>query len=176
VAAYIKTINADGTGETTIYTDPGRGGCVSWSSTNVLIFDNEINPNSVSSDEIWSIRPDGSGLSRLTNNSTCDNRPSVSPDGTKILFCRAHGAGGIGTDRLHTMNIDGSGESQVMIPVSNDLYRNEWSPDGTKIVFEMSMGGGNYDIAIANIDGSNVTRLTDSATDECLPDWGVARE
>ena len=43
---------------------------------------------------------DGSNLTNLTNNSAADNRPSWSPDGTKIVF---------GTNR------DGNDEIYVMI-------------------------------------------------------------
>lgn len=39
--------------------------------------------------EIYSLNPDGSGLKRLTNNSTSeDGAPIWSPDGSKIVFER----------------------------------------------------------------------------------------
>ncbi len=36
--------------------------------------------------EIYSMNPDGSGQTNLTNNSTVDVNPAWSPDGTKIAF------------------------------------------------------------------------------------------
>ena len=39
-----------------------------------------------------------------------------------------------------------------------------WSPDGTRIAFKSTRGGnGKWDIYVMNADGSNITRLTDTA-------------
>jgi len=171
---YIGIVNADGTGERIIYSDPGRGGGFSWApKTDMIVFNNETVPNSASSDEIWKIKLDGTGCVRLTNNAVADTRPSVSPDGSKILFCRATGGG----ERLFVMNMDGSNVTQVVVAVSgnNNQYRNEWSPDGTRLCFELQVGG-NIDIAVANADGSGMIAIANTAFTESLPDWGVARE
>ncbi len=44
------------------------------------------------------------------------------------------------------------------------------SPDGQQIVF-MSRREGNWDIYVANIDGSGLQRLTDDPADDGLPTW-----
>jgi Tol biopolymer transport system component len=46
-----------------------------------------------------------------------------------------------------------------------------WSPDGTRIAFKSTRGGnGKWDVYVMNADGSNVTRLTDTANNHD-PAW-----
>jgi dipeptidyl aminopeptidase/acylaminoacyl peptidase len=44
------------------------------------------------------------------------------------------------------------------------------SPDGKRVAF-MSRRTGNWDIYIADVDGSNLQRLTDDPADDGLPTW-----
>lgn len=74
--------------------------------------------------EVYSARPDGSGVTRLTSDSSHDLRPVWSPDGTKLAFI----SGRDGGYRLYLMNADGS-EVKSAGPVEHFA----WSPDGTKI-------------------------------------------
>ena len=46
-----------------------------------------------------------------------------------------------------------------------------WSPDGTKIAFESRLGGSTLDICVMNADGSNQTKLTNSAAEDFQPAW-----
>jgi TolB protein len=45
-----------------------------------------------------------------------------------------------------------------------------WSPDGRKIAFHRDSGG-NVDIYVMNVDGSNVRRLTNTPGPDTLPTW-----
>jgi TolB protein len=109
--------------------------------------------------EIYIMRPDGSGQTRLTNTVGIDLSPSLSPDGRRIAF--SHGPDGAQT--LWLMNRDGSGLTQVT--TSGDAGQPSWSPDGTKILFRW-YGVGLFTI---NPDGSGRTQLT--AVNDGMMSW-----
>lgn len=111
--------------------------------------------------EIYAIDPDSSDLYRLTNNSTDDMAPAISPDGARIAFRSA-------TD-IYVMNIDGT-ERQRLTDTSVYDSHPDWSPDGTQIAF-VSERDGNREIYIMDADGSNVQRLTNDLADDMRPDW-----
>jgi Bacterial Ig-like domain (group 2) len=56
---------------------------------------------------IYSVRPDGSGLTRLTSYGASDETPALSPDRGRIPFVR-HAALGMTDGRIYVMNADGS--------------------------------------------------------------------
>ena len=93
--------------------------------------------------EIYTMNPDGSQQTRLTNNAADDTDPNWSPDGTKIAFMR-------GYNGVYLMNADGSNQ----IWLSNGGLPS-WSPDGTKIAFYYY-----GDIYVMNADGSNQVNIT----------------
>ncbi len=66
-------------------------------------------------DEIWTVRPDGGGITRLTNNADTDFAPAVSPDGTRIAFSSSR---------------DGDFELYVMFADGQVQIRNTLSPMG----------------------------------------------
>jgi Tol biopolymer transport system component len=72
-------------------------------------------------DEIFTIRPDGSELTRLTTNQwEWDKHPSWSPDGSQIVFWSNRETQ---RKQIWIMNADGSGQRNV----SNNEY-NDWDP------------------------------------------------
>jgi Tol biopolymer transport system component len=77
---------------------------------------------------IWRIRPDGSGLGRLSNDGgqEHDVDPAFSPDGRSILFTSTRG----GTTGIWKMPREGGTPERIG---SGDQA--EWSPDGKRIVF-----------------------------------------
>jgi Tol biopolymer transport system component len=72
--------------------------------------------------ELFSIRPDRSGLRRLTHEPAYDRAPTWSPDGRRIA---SFGEGGI-----VIRGLDGSVLQRIAIPVQGSLEELEWSPDG----------------------------------------------
>jgi Tol biopolymer transport system component len=70
------------------------------------------------------------------------------------------------SSRSHLFTIDlasGSIRQLTSGPNHNDSSA-RWSPDGTRIAFKSTRaGGGKWDIYVMNADGSNVTRLTNTA-------------
>jgi Tol biopolymer transport system component len=97
---------------------PGKNGYIAFVSDRVDP-DNSVN--------IYRIRPDGTGIKRLTHTWKLNFRPAWSADGTKIAFDTG------GTVRL--MNADGSNEidlTKEQEATSNDPA---WYPSGRQIVY-----------------------------------------
>ena len=118
--------------------------------------------------EIYTMKPDGSGLTQLTNDPDADTFAAWSPDGSRIAFARTSGpAQAQGT---YLMNADGSGMTQLT--QTGDRNPN-WSPDGTKILLDRLVDGstGNRDIFIMNDDGSGQINLTNSTRIDFEPSW-----
>lgn len=85
--------------------------------------------------DIYTINPDGSGLTQLTN--TGDNAfPVWSPDKSRIAFARGgfRGQNNILNMDIYVMNADGSGQTQITSSTGND-YMPAWSPNGSQIAF-----------------------------------------
>lgn len=116
--------------------------------------------------EIFSINPDGTNTTRLTNNSVADTEPTVSPNGNKIAFTRDSSE--IDAE-IYTMQMNGSNLTRITNNDSGDAQPS-WSPDGTKLVY-VNKAGGDAEIWVMNADGSNTTQLTDNNVLDQEPAW-----
>ncbi len=95
-------------------------------------------------DEIYVMNVDGSGQTRLTNNSAIDARPAWSPDGKRISFQSTRD----GNVEIYVMNADGSGQTRLTNNSAIDA-RPAWSPDGKHIAFQ-SLRDGDLEIYVMN--------------------------
>src|SRR6185503_11770071 len=111
--------------------------------------------------EIYSVRPDGSDLQRVTSFPGADVDPAFSPDGRLIAFSRD--MDGLGNYQLFTVRPDGTGLRRISQSPRSDRYP-AWSPDGASVAFRSNRASTdrerNFDIWVAGRDGSNPTRLT----------------
>ena len=119
--------------------------------------------------QLYSIRPDGSGMTQLTNLAPTDFSlwwPSLSPDGKKIAF--AYGPNDDGGNDIFVMNTDGSGLTQLTQDGLSEAPR--WSPDGKRIAFaRISTRTFLGVIFTMKADGSDLQRVTGDTWDSYGP-------
>ncbi len=124
---------------------------------------------------IWTMNADGSNPTQLTTKPSSssyvyDQRPTWSPDGSKIAF-RSLGRGSYPDNSIYIMDADGSNLRQVIIDsaaISGQIGGFGWSPDGTKFLLSTGVYGACIDVCpkfttnlfTASVDGKNVVRLT----------------
>ncbi len=128
--------------------------------------------------DIYTVRPDGSALRRVTTDPGMDLMPSWSPDRSKIVYvCHADrysfGRGDICVIDLRTRRVE------VLTPGAAHDHDPAWSPDGTRIAFVRVIGRWkwkdgappNAEIFTMAADGSDVRRLTRSDGIDDDPAW-----
>ena len=91
--------------------------------------------------------------------------PQWSPDGTKLFVV-------IGSS-LYSVEADGS--RLTTLHESKDDYDNasqvSVSPDGSRIVYARGNGEKNSEIVSSTLDGSNLTQIADSKSEDVVPVW-----
>jgi Tol biopolymer transport system component len=148
----------------------GFGKNVSGSNQKILF---ETTRDADGGHEVYSINPDGTGPTRLTNNPRDDRDAVWSPNGKQIAF-RSTRDNVLG--EIYVMNADGT----EVVRLTNSIGSNDepsWSRDGKQIVFTSNRGAvdpasGNFDdddVYVMNADGSNVIRLTNDNTGDRSP-------
>jgi Tol biopolymer transport system component len=100
------------------------------------------------------VRPDGTGLTWLTDGTTNDGMGSWSPDAAEVVF-RVASPGSRG---LHILNLATGKRRKLETGSEYDTFPS-WSPRGDWITFT-SFRDGDYEIYRVRPDGSGVQRLT----------------
>jgi Tol biopolymer transport system component len=110
--------------------------------------------------EVYTMDPDGSSPTRLTNELPFDGEPAWSADGSRIAFASVFG--------IQVVNADGSGRLGVTTsPFDSDPT---WSPDGTRIAYT-SEDAASDEIHVVNVDGSGDVDITNSPAEDFNPSW-----
>jgi len=106
--------------------------------------------------EIWEMDYDGANQRQITHYRSTSTFPAVSPDRTLLAFTTY--AGGYPMIYIHSL------ETGRRLPFYNQKASMnataEFTPDGRQIVFSSTAAGRYAQIYIADLDGSNLRRLT----------------
>jgi Tol biopolymer transport system component len=134
-----------------------------------LVYESQCSPASAS---IYSVLPDGSGLTRLTDTAADDEQLAVSVDASTIAFVRSPAAfceSGC-PQTIWTMNADGGGARPLVTPTDDLPYTDSpsFSPDGTQILFARS-NGESTELETVPTAGSD---LHDLGVSGWWPAWG----
>ena len=131
-------------------------------AANQLVFDST---RSSSNHEIFVMKTDGTGATRLTTDPAYENWwARISPDRTKVLFYRSPAGNpeNYGEASLWVMNADGTGITQLRAKGQDGWTmqgHGEWSPDGTKIAMFGSVGAA-LEIFVTTASGTHPVQYT----------------
>jgi Tol biopolymer transport system component len=157
-----------------------------------IVFTSERDAEGSGQADIWRVRPDGTGLERLTRDTSMEDAGVLSPDGTKLAYVST--SGGARTANIWVMDLKSkrarnlTGDGKTAAPLTmNGNFRPAWSPDGQWIAFssdrgerwggaESGAGAGHtqpISLYIMKADGSGVRRLTTATLTSSIgtPAW-----
>ena len=118
-----------------------------------IAFGIRINGNT----DVYSVRPDGQDLRRLTTDPGFDACAAYSADGRRIAYCSGQGGGPV---QVWTMKQNGTDKQQVT-HMSGPAIFPDYSPDGSEIVFAAQPAGATArNIYVVPSDGGTPQQLT----------------
>ena len=115
--------NADGTDEHPLLSPPDIDYDAAWSADGAWI---ALTSERDGSADIYRVRPDGSGLERLTDSPAYDDQAGFSPDGRQIVFVTTRAGG---TADLWTLDVQ-THRAKALTSGPGGDFRPAWSPDG----------------------------------------------
>jgi Tol biopolymer transport system component len=114
---------------------------------------------------LYTMKPDGTGLRKLSKEMLHAQSPLWSPNGKEIAFS---GPGG----KEYVVSTDGTELRELLPNVQDHVSSYSWSPNGKKIAFAAVHYRGELDIYVSAADGTGQSNLTSTKTAiEDEPSW-----
>jgi TolB protein len=150
-----------------------------------IAFQRQDSATAPSRSQIFTIRPNGTGLKQLTTppSGALDFYARWSPDGSELVFGRRLAADTDNEqDILLLVNPNGKGLHQLTRDCTGTCLGDDepsWSPDGRRIAFDRAFIGPDGNVVaglfVTDIDGNHVRQLTQTqlptTTEDHLPSW-----
>ena len=119
----------------------------------------------VSSTEIWVMNSDGTLPKAVVQNSSFNQSPSWTQDGSAIVYAS------FVTGNWEIFSVPVAGGDATNLTQNEFADQNpRVSPDGTKIVFHSNRDL-NFEIYTMNLDGGSPTNLSENPVDDRFPNW-----
>lgn len=115
--------------------------------------------------DLFTVQPDGSGLTRITDDRAIDISPAWSPDGQRLAFVSDRA----GSPQIYLSDLNGGPPRRLTFQGSYNTHP-AWSPDGRWIAYETRVEG-QFDIWLIDPEGEvNLPLITHPRSDES-PTW-----
>lgn len=133
-----------------------------------LVFQRELPAGDHTQTDVYTIRPDGSGLKRLTSTAAWNEfGPAWNAAGTRIAFWRT--AAPFGPGSIWVMNADGTNPRRLTSGF--DARDPVWNPAGTRIAFTRFETSSTHIWSLRTSDGKDLRRLTTGPVLDFEPAW-----
>lgn len=117
----------------------------------------------------FTIRPDGSELTQLTDLQRSISQAIFSPDGTRIAYTVVGGTDPASIVSISIMEADGSNPMDLTSAIAPTTSHPMWAVDGKSIFFYALAENSQWDIYRINDDGSEPVKLTDDPLKQSYP-------
>ncbi len=117
---------------------------------------------------IYTLRYDGTGLTKITDNGGDDVRPTWSPDGSRIAFASVRDGA---KAQIYVIDADGSGSATRLTGLPSGASDPAWSADGSTIAITSLDDTGFRQIYLISVAGTGLIRLTTNSSSNHAPCW-----
>lgn len=144
-----------------------------WASADSIIFDSERDVRR----HVFRMGLDGGHVAELTSGAAIQERPAISPDGSRIAYADIVDSPNGADLGLHIANADGTKALALTAGGQTDGKAVDtspsFSPDGRWIAFERAtdFDAGKAGLFVIRTDGTGLRRLTDDALGAGYPRW-----